>query len=87
MSENIAVFAPIPSASVSVTPIVKVGLRRRSQTVYRASCQSASSDGQSHTARASSRIIVSLPIARRAAIRASAGDMPRLTSSCSTISR
>ena len=50
-SENIAAFAPIPSASVSVTPMVKIGLRRRSRSVYVASCRSASSDGQSHTSR------------------------------------
>ena len=33
MSENIAALAPIPSASVSVTPRVNVGLRRRSRSV------------------------------------------------------
>jgi hypothetical protein len=45
--------------------------------VYAASCRSASSDGQSQTSRASSRMSVELPIVRRASALAAAGDIPR----------
>jgi len=41
-----------------------VGFRRKSRSVYVASCHIASSEGQSQTARDSSRINVSLPITR-----------------------
>src|SRR5919202_6271658 len=86
-SENIAALAPMPSASVTITPTVKPGCRRRPRSAYVASCHTASIRGESQTPRASSRMKVSFPIARRAASRASVGDAPRARRSRSSMAR
>src|SRR5262249_37141211 len=63
---KIAVFAPIPRASVITATMAKPGLLSRVRTPYRASCQNLSishldatyaTDGKSHASRISSEVM------------------------------
>ena len=61
-----AVFAPMPSASVSSATSVKPGLRANDRRQYRISRASVSSHAMSHASRECSVISVVLPILRLA---------------------
>src|SRR5580698_8237935 len=82
ITENITVFAPMPSASVSTATKVKPGVFRSMRMPNFTSCASCSSQTMLQTSRVSSATRVVLPNLRMAANRASSGGMPRSMLSC-----
>jgi hypothetical protein len=74
---KIAVFAPIPSASVQTATVAKPGLRESDRNAYRRSRTMLSSEAISQASRDSSRASVTLPIRRRAATAASGASPSR----------
>jgi hypothetical protein len=77
MRVNTAVLAPMPSPSVSTTVAVNSGLFLSARTAYAASRPASSKNAPRLASRYSSFICSTPPKARRAASRASSGDMPR----------
>ena len=76
---KIAVFAPMPIASVASTAVVTPGVRRSERMPNRMLRQSVSSAGMLRSSRCASRACASPPMSRRAARRASSADRPRDT--------
>src|SRR5580658_477434 len=84
---NIAVVAPIPSASVRITTVVNPGVRAKVRAAYATSCLNRSSQAQPHASRASSLSKPALPKERWAAYCASSGGSPLPARSSASSSR
>ena len=86
-TENSAVLAPIPNASVKIATAAKPGDFAIIRTPKRRSCISRSSEPPPHTSRVDSLINPMFPNSRRAARSASFWAAPRSTRSCVAMSR
>jgi hypothetical protein len=75
-TEKIAVFAPMPSASVSSATAAKPGFFRNVRTAYRTSCTKSSSQFALRMSRQSSFHCSTPPNSASAARRASSGIIP-----------
>ena len=78
---NITTLTPTARASVPAATAENTGFRRIARNAPRVSWRSASAEAQPQASRVSSRVSVTLPKSRRAAARASSGDIPAATRS------